>query len=171
MLCYPCVSGAAFPHVVIASVHHVGESGFVFVTVSFVVAFGTGVCAVSMGPAVLCGSGTVVVVVVVVVVVIVTSSVSVGTVALIAVSVVAASITASSTIVVVVVVIVVDLGLDGCHGCEEGFHCCCTVGFGVGCIGELVLGCLGCEDGFVFCCCGCVVLDSALVEFVDDFFN
>ena len=168
MLCYPCVSGAASPHVVIASVHHVGESGFVFVPVSFVVAFGTGVCAVSMGPAVLCDSGTVVVV-------IVTSSVSVTTVALIAISVVTASvtasITASSTIVVVVVVIVVDLGLDGCHGCEKGFHCCCAVGFGVGCVGELLLGCLGCEDGFVFCCCGCVVLDSALVEFVDDFFN
>lgn len=118
MLCYPCVSGL-FPHVVIASVHHVCEGGFVFMTVSFVVAFGTGVCAVAMGPAILCGSGTVVVVV------IATSSVSVAAVALVAISIVAASITASSTIVVAVVVF--DLGLYGCHGYEEGFHCCCVV--------------------------------------------
>ena len=128
-----------------------------------IVALGTGVGAISMGPTILGDSCSVVVVVVVIV-----TSFSSSTITLVAISIVTVSITASSTIIVVVVVIV-DLGLDGGHGSEKGFHCGRSAGF-IGCIGLLFLGCLGCEDCFVFGCCGCFILDSALVELVDDFF-
>ena len=113
-----------------------------------------------MGPAILGDSCSVVVVVCL--------SFSSSTIALVAISIVAVSITSLSTIMIVVVV--VNMGLDGGHGSEKGFHCGWAAGF-IGCIGLLFLGCLGCEDCFVFCCCDSFGLDSVLVEFVDDLFH
>ena len=53
MPCYPGISGVAFPHVVIAAAHHVCEGGFILVAILGIVALGTGVGAISMGPTIL----------------------------------------------------------------------------------------------------------------------